>query len=331
MSGRPKSPPSLRRCSSLPPDSHSTAHPHPDRDFPTAGITSRASGPAAATLWRMAEGDSAPRRAPKRTSRQKRRAAAGAARRRPAGRAPLRPVARLHPLGFLRGLLGPDFTGARQSLTALAVSSLTATAAGVLLAAATGTLERLPGLLVLVPAAIGMRGDIFGALGSRLATTIHAGTFRPTARRDTIVGQNVNCRGRADARDGRDARRDDEGAGPGLRAAEHHRYQPISSWCRSSGPSWHRSSCSLSRSGLATSSTRRGWDLDNVSAPLISAVGDVVTLPALFLASYLVGITALTPLIAVASVIGAVRRNGLGRGDQDWNNSGRSCASRYPF
>ena len=95
----------------------------------------------------------------------------------------------------VRDLLGPDSTGVRQSLVALGFSSITAVVAGGLLAAMTGTLERYPGLLVLVPAAIGMRGNIFGALGSRLATSIHAGTFRISRRPETLVMQNVIASG----------------------------------------------------------------------------------------------------------------------------------------
>lgn len=216
----------------------------------------------------------------------------------------LRPVVRLHPLGFLRGLLGPDVTGARQSLTALAVSSLTATAAGVLLAAVTGTLERLPGLLVLVPAAIGMRGDIFGALGSRLATTIHAGTFRATARSDTIVGQNVIAAAVLTLV---------TAVGLGVLAKVMAPVFGLSDIIGIAdlivvsvvGAQLASIVVLVVTLGLASSSTRRGWDLDNVSAPLISAVGDVVTLPALFLATYLVGITALTPILAVVSIAGA--------------------------
>ncbi|WP_419946365.1 magnesium transporter [Candidatus Poriferisodalis sp.] len=216
----------------------------------------------------------------------------------------LRPVGRLHPLGFLRGLLGPDVTGARQSLTALAVSSLTATAAGVLLAAVTGTLERLPGLLVLVPAAIGMRGDIFGALGSRLATTIHAGTFRATARSDTIVGQNIIAAAVLTLV---------TAVGLGVMAKVMAPVFGLSDIIGITdlivvsvvGAQLASIVVLVVTLGLAASCTRRGWDLDNVSAPLISAVGDVVTLPALFLATYLVGITALTPIIAAASVVGA--------------------------
>ena len=95
----------------------------------------------------------------------------------------------------VRDVLGPDRVGVRQSLVALGFSSLTAVVAGGFLAAMTGTLERYPGLLVLVPAAIGMRGNIFGALGSRLATSIHAGTFRMSRRPETLVMQNVFASG----------------------------------------------------------------------------------------------------------------------------------------
>src|SRR5947208_14012946 len=91
----------------------------------------------------------------------------------------------------LRRLLGPDAASVGQGLAALLVSSGGDLLAGLTLGAITGTLADLPGLLVLVPAAIGMRGNVFGALGSRLGTSIHAGTFSVSRRAETIVGQNV--------------------------------------------------------------------------------------------------------------------------------------------
>src|SRR5438270_10609951 len=91
----------------------------------------------------------------------------------------------------LRALLGSDAASVRQGLAALLVSSGGDLLAGLTLGAITGTLQDLPGLLVLVPAAIGMRGNVFGALGSRLGTAIHEGTFRLSRRADTVVGQNV--------------------------------------------------------------------------------------------------------------------------------------------
>ena len=73
----------------------------------------------------------------------------------------------------------------------LLVSSGGDLVAGLTLAGLSDQLDKLPGLLILVPAAIGMRGNIFGALGSRLGTSIHTGTFSLSRRRDTVVGQNV--------------------------------------------------------------------------------------------------------------------------------------------
>ncbi len=48
---------------------------------------------------------------------------------------------------------------------------------------------------------------------------------------------------------------------------------------------------------------RYGWDLDNVTAPLVSTVGDVLTLPALYLATFLLGISVVTPTLGAALVV----------------------------
>ena len=90
-----------------------------------------------------------------------------------------------------RALLRSDAAGVRAGFYALLLSSGGDLIAGLTLGSITGTLESLPGLLVLVPAAIGMRGNVFGALGSRLGTAVHTGTFRMSGRRDTLVGQNL--------------------------------------------------------------------------------------------------------------------------------------------
>src|SRR5881392_1764489 len=100
----------------------------------------------------------------------------------------LRPLTRR-----VQAILGEDRASLVQGLAALLVSSAGDLLAGLTLGAITHTLEALPGLLVLVPAAIGMRGNVFGALGSRLGTSIHTGTFRLSRRRGTVVGQNVQA------------------------------------------------------------------------------------------------------------------------------------------
>jgi mgtE-like transporter len=77
-----------------------------------------------------------------------------------------------------RTLLLAELVDARQSLVALAASAVTSLVAGMTLGAAAGRLGELPGLLLMIPAAIGLRGNIFGSLGSRLGTATHAGTLR---------------------------------------------------------------------------------------------------------------------------------------------------------
>ena len=63
--------------------------------------------------------------------------------------------------------------------------------------------------------------------------------------------------------------------------------------------------------GLAAGAVRYGWDLDNVTAPLVSTLGDVLTLPALYLATGLLGLGLVTteprldrsPRVAVAALV----------------------------
>ena len=88
-------------------------------------------------------------------------------------------------------LLGPTGDAARQSLVALVFNSSTSLVAGALLGAIVTTFEELPGLLVMVPAAIGLRGNIFGAVGNRISTAIHTGTFRLSTKRESVLTQNV--------------------------------------------------------------------------------------------------------------------------------------------
>ncbi|HVV38597.1 MAG TPA: magnesium transporter [Acidimicrobiales bacterium] len=200
-----------------------------------------------------------------------------------------------------------DAAGLRQGVSALAVSSLGDLIAGVTLGSATHTLERLPGLLILVPAAIGMRGNIFGALGSRLGTSIHTGTFTLTRRRDTLVGQNVLAAVAltlllsvalavlAQA--------------VGSVFGEH--TITVADYVVVSVIGGVLSSIVVLALTLAVSAqaANRGWDMDNVAAPLVTAAGDIVTLPALVLASLLVGHGAVTntlaPVLAVIALAGA--------------------------
>ena len=68
---------------------------------------------------------------------------------------------------------------------------------------------------------------------------------------------------------------------------------------------------------LAAGSTKYGWDLDNVTAPLVTATGDLVTLPALIIGSLVVGsgngseILGLVSILVASIVLGLCLRAGL--------------------
>jgi mgtE-like transporter len=78
-----------------------------------------------------------------------------------------------------------------ETFIALFICAIGDLIAGILLSGMTNTLEVLPGLLVLIPGAIGMRGNIFGALGSRLGSNLHIGTLTPELKKSPVLNQNI--------------------------------------------------------------------------------------------------------------------------------------------
>lgn len=203
-----------------------------------------------------------------------------------------------------RALFGRDTTGVRQSLVALGISLCASLVAGLTLGAITGTLEELPGLLILIPAAIGLRGTVFGALGARLGTAIHAGTFRVSARPQTVLGQNVLAAAAltlfASVALGVLAKVVSLGFG-----LEHTISVADFVVISLIGGSLSSVVVLVLTVVLAASSVRWNWDPDNVTAPLVTASGDMVTLPSLFLATYLVSVDVVTPVVAGLGAVGA--------------------------
>jgi mgtE-like transporter len=209
-------------------------------------------------------------------------------------------------LSRLRSLLGPDAAGVRQSLVALSLNSTTSLIAGAFLGSITGTLERYPGLLVLLPAAIGLRGNIFGAFGNRLSTTIHAGTFRLSARRDTVLGQNIQAAMILTVALSLVLAVVAKLAAIGLNLPGAIGLVDLA-LVSIVGGVLGSVVVLVTTVGLTAGSVRYGWDLDNVSAPIVSVLGDVLTLPALIAATYLLGLHVTTPvlgsLLAVAALV----------------------------
>lgn len=210
-------------------------------------------------------------------------------------------------------LLGPTGDAARQSLVALVFNSSTSLVAGALLGSIVATFEDLPGLLVMVPAAIGLRGNIFGALGNRISTAIHTGTFRVSAKREAVLTQNalasmsltvllsfmLACIAKVVS------------LGFGVEDTI-----PVLELALVSilGGLFASLVVLAATIVLSIGAVRREWDLDNLVAPTVSTLGDVVTIPALFLASKLIGdghMTAalgwLTIALTVVTLLATVR------------------------
>lgn len=199
-------------------------------------------------------------------------------------------------------LLGPTGDATRQSLVALVFNSSTSFVAGAILGSIIGTFEDLPGLLVMVPAAIGLRGNVFGGVGNRISTAIHTGTFRVSLRRDGVLTQNVL-------------------ASLALTVilsfvlAVFAKLVAVGFDIENSIGILELVLVSIVGGGLASlvvlgatvllsaGAVRRGWDLDNLVAPTVSTLGDVVTIPALFLATMLVGEGALTDAVGTAALV----------------------------
>lgn len=201
-------------------------------------------------------------------------------------------------------LIGRQRTNFKQGFAALMISSVGDLAAGLALGFMTGTLERLPGLIVLVPAAIGMRGNIFGALGSRLGTAIHTGEFEGRIEKHNLAGQNVMAAAALTLY---------VSIALAVLAKEVARLFnvetiPLTHYIAVSVVGGILSSLVVLAITLsvATMSVRRSWDMDNVAAPVVTAAGDLVTLPALWLVTFLLPVGRVPELITALSVLAAI-------------------------
>ena len=204
-----------------------------------------------------------------------------------------------------RSLLGSDPAAAKQGFVALMVGLVAAMVAGITLGGISDTLERLPGLLVLIPAAIALRGTIFGAMGSRLGTAIHTGTYRLTTRTDSVLGQNVMASAVLSIFASvvlaflASALSSAFGITGAISVADFITISIVGGLLSSAV-------VMVLTVALAETSVRAGWDFDNVMAPLVTAAGDMVTLPALYLATFVVATAAVANTVAAVAVVAAV-------------------------
>ena len=79
----------------------------------------------------------------------------------------------------------------KESLIALFICAIGDLCAGIILGKMTFFLETFPGLLVIIPGAIGMRGNIFGSFASRLSTNLHIGIISPEFEFSEELNNNI--------------------------------------------------------------------------------------------------------------------------------------------
>lgn len=85
-----------------------------------------------------------------------------------------------------------DYRGSiKEGLCALFICAFGDLIAGLVLGKMDFFLENYAGLLVLIPGAIGMRGNIFGSFGSRLSTNLHIGILTPEFKRSENLDNNI--------------------------------------------------------------------------------------------------------------------------------------------
>ena len=192
----------------------------------------------------------------------------------------------------------------RQGVSALTICVTVTLFAGIILGAMEGVLEDTPGLLVLVPAAIGMRGAIFGALAARLGTGMLTGQFTTSLRRGSFTAANV----------------------------EASLVLSLITAVATGGIAWGTSALFgletidvlqlviVSTTGaviasaavlgvtllLARTAEARRWDMDAIGTPVVSASADISTLPALLVGVMLLGSTVVHIVLGGALIVAAV-------------------------
>lgn len=172
-----------------------------------------------------------------------------------------------------------------MGLLALVIAGTADLIAGFFLVSMEEYILMVPGMMVLIYAAIGMRGNIFGAMGSRLGTSIHLGTFHMTFKKKSVLRSNVE-------------------SAMALtllmsvimavvgwiivyvmmgESYDFLKFIFISTF----GGLLAGMLVMVVNISIVFVGSKRNWDVDNITAPLIAAAGDVITVPMIFIATLL--------------------------------------------
>lgn len=192
----------------------------------------------------------------------------------------------------------------KMGLTALVIAATADLVAGIFLGSMEEYLLLIPCMMLLVYSAIGMRGNIFGAMGSRIGTSMHMGTFGLSFGKGNVLRSNIESsigltlfislamgaigwtvavilgmnEGGADIN--------------GVQFTFISMFAGLLA-----GLVLLVFNITIARVGF-----KREWDVDNITAPLIAAAGDIVTMPMLALSAWMVLNTSDTYLVEILTI-----------------------------
>jgi len=172
---------------------------------------------------------------------------------------------------------------------------------GIAMGIFTSNLKMLPALIILIPAAIDMRGNIFASLGSRLGTYLHTGQITPDFKKSRILNQNVSSSATLTLITSIYL-----GILATLVAGIIGLEADVVDMLLISTAAGFLSAVIMLifTVVIAFLSYRRGWDPDNMTAPLITLVGDMLTLPFLFVSLiFVLGITYEIKMMFLAVIV----------------------------
>lgn len=172
-----------------------------------------------------------------------------------------------------------------MGLTALVIAGTADLFAGILQDQIDQDKFLFAGMMILIYSAIGMRGNIFGAMGSRIGTAMNIGTFEMSFRKGTVLRANVES--------------------AIILTLIMSIAMGITTWIVATmffdGSRTVWDFIFISTVGgvvagivvlafnilIAYIGSKKEWDVDNITAPLIAAVGDIVTMPMIFAVTWI--------------------------------------------
>ena len=80
-----------------------------------------------------------------------------------------------------------------MGLISLIIAAIADLVAGLFLKSMEEYIILIPGMMIMIYSAIGMRGNIFGAMGSRLGTSMHMGTFKMSFKKNSVLRSNIEA------------------------------------------------------------------------------------------------------------------------------------------